>query len=228
MRQVFQQIPWIYPQDPQEIIELCHKHGTMRHVKKGGVLKSGGESQKLFHLVEGICAYFINYAEGKPRSFALILPGSSLGDLTCITGQKVNVTTSVLRDAKILTLSPEIYLSAIKSDAELAIKLCRHAINKQESSLEATITNFTHEPAMRLKIFLQALIIRYQNKIEEWNKVPLILTHEELGMMINTTRVTVNRIFSQWEKEGLIKKDGKQIHCGKVLFGDIYDWTEHF
>ncbi len=226
MRQVFQQRPWIYPEELDEVKKLYYKYGRLSSYKKGTILKSGGESQRLFHLVDGLCAYFINYAEGRPRSFALILPGRSMADLTSITGMKVNVTTITLRTSKVLTVPPYILLNAIKENSSLAVDVCRLAIAKQECSLEATITNFTYEPNMRLKVFMKALISEYQNSVFEWNELPIIFTHEELGMMIDTTRVTVSRLLSNWEKEGLVRRNGKRIIVHKSLLNDIYDWID--
>lgn len=224
MRQIFHQLPWLYPEDPPEVKELYYKHGKTAHYKKGDILKRGGESQKLFHLVKGMCAYFLNYAEGKPRSFAIILPGSSMCDLTCITQERVNVTTIVMRDSDLLLIPPNTLLNAMKNDAELAIKVCRMQISKQESSLEATTANFTHEPAMRLKILMKALFAKHNIAITEWNKLPIVVTNEEFGLFIDSTRVTVNRVLSAWLKEGLIKKEGKQIFVRHNLFDDVYDW----
>lgn len=227
MRQVFHQLPWIYPEELERVKELYYKHGRTAVYKKGTVIKKGGESRKLFHLVEGLCAYFINYAEGKPRVFALLLPGRSMMDLTCITGHRVNVTTITLRDSKVLIIPPNTLVDAMAGDAKLAIDVCRQAVLKQECSLEATFANFTYEPKMRLQVFMKALIYTLQNEVYEWNRMPIVFTNEELGMMIDTTRVTVNRLLSKWQKEGVIKKNGRQIFVHRSLLDDIYDWLDY-
>lgn len=227
MRQVFHPLPWFYPEDNHRLKELYHKHGHTVEYKKGTILKSGGQSRKHFHLAQGLCSYFINYAEGKPRSFALILPGASMGDITCITNERVNVTTRVMRDSKILVVPPDLLVKEMSKDAKLAIEVNIHMMHKQESSLEATIANFTYEPPMRLKIFMKAMLVRFNGGMNEWNKLPLIFTNEEFGMMVDSTRVTINRILSTWQKDGLIKKEGKQIIAHESLFADIYDWHDY-
>ena len=225
MRQAFHQYPWIYPEDPEPLRAFYKCHGKPAKYKKGDVIKSGGESQKLFYLVNGLCGYFINYSM-QPRSFALILPGRSMCDLTSISGEKVNITTLAMRDSEVLTIPPNMLIDAMKRDAGFAFMMCKHAIAKQECSLEATMANFTHEPPMRLKVFMMALISTFHKEINDFNVLPLVLTNEEMGKIINTTRVTVNRILTGWQKIGLISRNGKQIITYRKLFDDVYDWRQ--
>ncbi len=152
-----------------------------------------------------------------------------MGDITCITKQHVNVTTIVIRDADIPVVPSDILLDAMRQDAELAIKICRHIVAKQESSLEAVITNTSCEPAQRLKILLKSMLL--EGGIEPkkgWYTVPLTLTHEEYGQIINVTRVTISRILAHWQSEGLICRENKTIIVHHQLFDDVYDWLSYF
>lgn len=228
MRQVFHQKPWIYPKDLVELRQLYHTHGRLVSYKKGTIIKNRGETQRLFHLVKGMCMYYANYAEGSPRALSLILPERTMGDLTCITRERVNVTSIVIRDSQVLVVPPDILLKTMRQDAELATKICRHMVSKQESSLEAIITNATCEPAMRLKILLKAILLEYQDAITDgWHVLPLVLTHEEYAEIINVTRVTISRILSQWQSANLIRRENKQIIINTDLFNDIYDWLSY-
>lgn len=113
-------------------------------------------------------------------SFSLVLPERTMGDITCITQQQVNVTTIVIRDADVLVVPPDILLDAMRQDAELAIKICRHVVAKQENSLEAVITNPRCEPAQRLNILLKSMLLEGSMEPKAgWYTVPLTLTHEE-------------------------------------------------
>lgn len=229
MRQVFHQKPWIYPKDPVELQQIYHANGRVIHYKRGTIIKNRGETQKLFYLVKGMCMYYANYAEGSPKALSLILPERTMGDITCVTKERVNVTSIVIRDATVLAIPPDILLSSMLHDAQLAIKICQHLLAKQESSLEAIITNTTCEPVMRLKILLKSILLEFQNDVViGWQTLPLILTHEEYAEMINVTRVTISRILSHWQTESLIRRENKKIIVHHSLFSDIYDWLNYF
>lgn len=229
MRHIFHQMPWIYPKDIVELRELYQRNGTLEHYKKGTIIKSRGASQRLFYLVNGLCMYYANYVENNPMSFSLVLPERTMGDITCITKQHVNVTTIVIRDADILVVPPDVLLDAMRQDAELSIKICRHVVAKQESSLEAVITNTSCEPAQRLKILLKSMLSEGGMEPKAgWYTVPLTLTHEEYGQIINVTRVTISRILAHWQSEGLICRENKTIIVHHRLFEDVYDWLSYF
>ena len=101
-----------------------------------------------------------------------------------------------------------------------------HVTRKQECSIEAMVANFTLEPAERLRRFLKVLLISYDVPISdtEWNRIPLDLTNEQYGAVVNLTRVSVSRIFSDWISKGLLYKSGRNVYVKAKLFENIYDW----
>lgn len=83
MRQIFQPFPYFLPADPEPVRRLFETTGSIRRVKKGEVLKRGGEDAKLFFLTKGLCAYQLDgTASGRTVHLAIIPPGRAMGDLT--------------------------------------------------------------------------------------------------------------------------------------------------
>jgi len=62
MRQIFRTLPWIHPAEPGVLQDLYRRHGVKRHVKKGEILKSGGEAPVLFFLEKGLASYWVNWS----------------------------------------------------------------------------------------------------------------------------------------------------------------------
>ncbi len=56
-------------------------------------------------------------------------------------------------------------------------------------------------------------------------KIPLDLTNEQYGSVVNLTRVSVSRLFSDWSAKELIRKSGRNVFVRSELFKDIYDWV---
>lgn len=52
----------------------------------------------------------------------------------------------------------------------------------------------------------------------------LDLTNEQYGAVVNLTRVSVSRIFSDWISKGLLYKSGRNVYVKAKLFENIYDW----
>ena len=226
MRQIFQSLPWIHAAEPDFLVKLYEQLGVVRHVKKGEVLKSGGQSPRLFYLKKGLCAYLIaEQAKGRPSVLSLIVPGRTMGDLTCLTEDKVNVFSVAWQKSEILEVDVAQLYARIESIPGLMRQLALHLVRKQESHLEGMVANFTLSADKRLKVFLRVLIEAYGLELKARdNVVPLLLTNEQIGLITNLTRVSVSRIFSQWQEAGLLHKNGKTLLVEKALFDDVYDW----
>ncbi|MBQ9240641.1 MAG: Crp/Fnr family transcriptional regulator [Duodenibacillus sp.] len=229
MRQIFQSLPWIHPVEPEEITDIYRKHGVRRHVKRGEILKHGGQSPKLFFLEKGLCAYFVGgRVKNRPSVLSLILPGRTMGDITCFTKDKVNVLSLALKDSTVLEVDPFAVLEESKKNPDLMLQLGRLLIHKQESHMEGLLANFTLPAADRLKVLVKALFLSYRLPIrrDDWNVVPLRLNNEQLALIVNLTRISVSKILSEWQEAGLARKDGMTLLVRAELLDGIYDWMD--
>jgi CRP-like cAMP-binding protein len=228
MRQVFNASPWIPPAEHDRIKDLFFTYGKVKNIKKNSIIKSSGEGNKLFFLKKGLCMYFLNYYAGKPQVLSLLPPNRSLCNLTCISGERVNVTTYAKRDSEILSMAPAILREHIRSNQVIADISMKMIIATQESLLEGMIANLTLTPEERLKVFFKSLLhsfdlLNNDNVI----KIPVHLSNQDLGMVISVTRVTVSRIKKQWMQAGLYQKVGSQAYLHSSLLSNIYDWRDN-
>lgn len=117
-------------------------------------------------------------------------------------------------------MQPHVLTDLMKNNSEFAAKEAAHVTRKQECSLEAMVANFTLEPAERLRRFLKVLLINYEVPISDtvWNRIPLDLTNEQYGAVVNLTRVSVSRIFSDWISKDLLYKSGRNVYVKAKLF----------
>lgn len=229
MRQIFQSLPWIHPAEPELITGIYRKHGKHRHIRHGEILKHGGQSPRLFFLEKGLCAYFVGgEVKNRPSVLSLILPGRTMGDITCFTKDRVNVVSKALKDSVVLEVDPFAVLEESKKNPDLMLQLGRLLIHKQESHMEGLLANYTLSAPDRIRVFLKALFLSYhlQVKPEDWNIVPLRLNNEQLALIVNLTRISVSKILSEWQERGLVKKEGPTLLVRKDLFNGIYDWLD--
>ncbi len=226
MRQIFHAYPWVHPEEHPRIQAIYREHGRPLRVRHGEVIKHGGESNRLFFLTKGLCAYYVATETARPTVLSLIIPGRVMGDITCVSGERVNVVTRALKDSELLTVPPTTLLQAMSLDPRMAVLAARSLIAKEESHLEGMVANFTLEPAARLKALLKVLILSYRAAVTPgWNVVPLLLSNKHYGSIVNLTRVSVSRLFSRWIDEGLVRKHTRQIEVQDRLFDDLYDWA---
>lgn len=107
MRRIFTTYPYFLPAEPEPFVQLFREHGTLRVVNKGEVLKRGGESQRLFFLEDGLCAYCAAEAlDHRPYILSIVLPGRVMGDMTASIRTRCNVYTRALKKSRVLSIPP--------------------------------------------------------------------------------------------------------------------------
>ena len=227
MRQIFHALPWIPPKEPREVAELFSQYGVPLTYKSGQLLKSRGENNKLFLITKGAAAYYIaDRYKSHPSVLNLLIPGRSACDLSALTETKVNVTTRAIGPCEVLAMHPHLISKFMLEHSEFSLDYAKHVVFKQECSIEAMVANFTLEPAERLRRLLKVLLISYEKPIppNSWIRIPLDLTNEQYGSVVNLTRVSVSRLFSDWTSKGLLKKSGRTVYVMSSLFDNMYDW----
>jgi len=227
MRQVFNQFPWIAPKEFEIVRKLYYKYGRLHRIMKNSIIKCGGECNKLFFLKKGLCMYVVNYERETPRVLSLIPPDRAMGDMTCLSGEIVNVTTLAKRDSEVLVIPPDVLDKAMREDYELVKAVMKTTISKQECYLEGMIANFTLNNEDRLKVLIKSMFEAEGIEPDEWSPLPIKLNNSELGMVTNASRVTVSRIMSRWAEAGLVRKEKNETLISLKLFDGVYDWHDN-
>lgn len=193
------------------------------------LLKRGGDANRLFLLEEGICAYFVAGATtGHSTIMSLLLPGTTLCDMTSSVGRRCNVETRAVQASKVWCTAPDFYERHVFTNPELAVEKYQHAVGKQEATLEGMIANFTLPPEQRVKILLKAVLLHEQAELgSDWTRIPYDLPAEVIGQTVNLTRQTVAQTIGDWRRAGLARRVGRHLEVLPTLFDDIYDWLEH-
>ena len=229
MRQIFFAHPYVCPREPERIAALIRQHGTMRIVAAGEILKRGGDPNRLFLLEEGVCAYFVaGEVNPHPAIMSLILPGTTMCDMTSSVGRRCNVETRAIRRSRLWVTGPDFFDRHVFTVPELAREKYAHAIAKQESTLEGMIANFTLPPAQRLKVLFKAMLLHCGRFSEaDPMSLPYAISAETVGQTVNLTRQSVTEILGDWRRQGLLERFGRDLVLKPALFDDIYDWIEH-
>lgn len=86
------------------------------------------------------------------------------------------------------------------------------ALVEHIQQLEQLLSILSCNPAQqKLWNFLSFLGQRFGVEVEQGRLIPLLLSHEEIAQTVNTTRVTVTRLIQQFEQEGLLLRQKRQL-----------------
>ncbi|MEW5057701.1 MAG: Crp/Fnr family transcriptional regulator [Cycloclasticus sp.] len=146
--------------------------------------------------------------DGKEAGLYFIEPNDFFGELSVIDKLPAPEYIIAVSSAKIITIPADIIRILItKSPTVSAIMSARLAHRLREAQAQRTLLSMT-SPLQRVSAQLLHLTLTSNKKDASIADAP---THQEIAIMINTTRETVTRVFQTLQKKGLIKRDGRSL-----------------
>ena len=82
---------------------------------------------------------------------------------------------------------------------------------KHIHQVQELLSILSNPAQQKLWKFLKFLAQKFGVEVEQGQLIPLLLSHEEIAETINTTRVTVTRSIQQFEQEGLLLRQKRQL-----------------
>ena len=163
---------------------------------------------------------------GKYHTFALVLPGRTIGDLDVLNPNRVNVTAECIRPSRVLIVSNAEYRRAFRTSVELMEMYADLSILKEETILEGAFANFTMDLDRRLRVLFLALFLEGGGplSLEHWNECPVSLSVTEIAQIVAGNRSWVSTRLSEWSREGLFRKSGRKMAVRAELFESVKDW----
>lgn len=210
---------WIGLQEPDAIRAIFLRSGRSVNFARGDILRAGSAAASILLVERGLCAIYADDGLVPTKVVGLVTPGCSLSMSKSIGDGGPTRLVRALRQVQALSVSPETIREALIADPELSILVARRLLATEESQIDGLLANISMEPDGRLRALLHTLICAYRGGINPgWNLVPLLLNNEEYAAVVHLARVTVSRKFSRWAEQGLLMKNGRQIHVHSDLF----------
>lgn len=141
-------------------------------------------------IVQGVVKTYTYNQSRTPSILGFWGSGDILGsNLTSLNPYKIEC----LRDVRAIAVDNS-------QEDVIAAKILSHALQIQQLTYIVRNTRV----AQRLWLLLQWLGEKFGRTIQQGNLIDFKLTHRELAEATGTTRITVTKILSQFEQEGLI------------------------
>ncbi len=227
MRQVLRTQPWVLDREPERLADFFRREGRLVEIAKGGAfLTHGSASGQTAFLLEGLVSFDFVDLNGRQRTFALILPGRTLGDLDALNPTRPNVVVEVLRRSRLLVVENAGFRRFLRESVENMELYADLAILKQECLLEGAFANFTMDLDMRLRALFGSLL-RAEHVAPDadgWLTLPVELTVTEISGIVSASRAWVSAAISDLCDRGLMKKAAKTLSCRPALLEGLRDW----
>ena len=188
------------------IEQLSSNHVAVSFVKGDSIIKQGTYSTNVAFLRTGLAKTHLT-GPSHEQITRLVKAPSYLG-LPTTFGDKINqYSVTAVSETEVCFIDIKIFRDLLKENDlfsyEIILELCR---NELESFRRCA--NRTQKQS---RGNLADVLLEFSDRIFESNTFILPLNQSEIGNMVDTSRESISRILTEFDKDGIIKMTGKQI-----------------
>jgi len=188
-----------------QIMHFFMEWGNLSTVQKGNTLFRPGEAGgEVYYISHGEVKVYRSTNDGKEIIMELLGPGSIIGDAEALSGLDWRNTAVTKRDTIVHVISRKILLERVAKDPKISSWMLERLARKQldtENQIEGLL--FKSANAKVAQVLLD-LADRYGSEADEGLLIDYLITHQEIGNTIATTRETVSYAFMEFRQAGLI------------------------
>lgn len=214
-------LPWFIPRLEDKLTVLLPAGAKSIKIKKGVVVIAEDEyMDKMVYVKNGLLMQSaINYKLKKPFStLSLCLPGRLTGRMMFLSKYSAPVRVTALRNSELVTLSFSSIKKLLEKEFELYQVFTDYCARCDRSEFGGISAVGTMDAEERLKLFLMASIRASRaNATAEWVRLPFMLTRNELSDILYVTRLTIDRVLTQWSRDRVYKHEESEFYIHRTL-----------
>ncbi|MEN3038753.1 MAG: Crp/Fnr family transcriptional regulator [Candidatus Kryptonium sp.] len=202
----------IFEELPERDLEKIANLGTRKTFTKGNVILMEDEiGSALFIIINGKVKVSRLDETGREVILSILGPGEVFGEMSLLDGMKRSATVSAITDTEVLIIYRDDFLNLLNKYPQIAISLLRELaqrLRKADMQIKSlSLKDAEGRIGCVLIMLADDLGKMYKGKVI----VEEIPTQQDLANMAGTSRETVSRILSKFEKQGLIKVEGRTL-----------------
>lgn len=190
---------------PNEVTQLFMEQGKLVTYHKGATIYAPGEkADRIFMINHGEIKISRSTNDGKEIILDLLGPGAIFAEAETITATEWKNTAIAKKDSILHVLPKEAFQARMLKDARIAQWLMERVSNKQMQT-ENLLENLLFKSAnAKVASVLVDLAEAYGTDIPGGTLIDYMITHQEIGNTIATTRETVSYAFMEFRQMGII------------------------
>ncbi len=195
--------------EPVEALDSMKFTGA--YPKEALLFVEGEQPRGVFVLCRGRAKLTTTSTEGRTLIIKIASPGEILGVSAAILGRPYEVSAETLEASQVSFIRRDDFLRFLNAYSEACMHTAQQLSEKYESAQrEIRSLGLAHTTSEKLA----RLLLSWSASGEETpqgTRLQVLLTHEEIGQMIGTTRETVTRLLSEFKRKKLISMKGSSL-----------------
>ena len=175
------------------------------------IYSQGGSPDYFYYLKKGRVKIFITSENGSEKTLSVITEGAVFGEAAFFDGRERMSSAKAVTRSELILISKNILTDIIRRRPQTALELLRLQSNTiRLLSSQVDSIAFLSAKSRLCGFLLECVAQSGSNVIHS--------THEEIGSVIGSTRVTVSKLINELSKSGAIKTGYRKI---QILSTDI-------
>lgn len=198
-------------QIPEHEIEALAARVRRTHCPRGKIIfMKRDEGTEVMFVASGRVKIVSTSPTGSEVIHNIIEAGQVFGEMALIDGKPRSADAIAAVDSEIVELARSDFLDVLRRNPEAAIQMMAILCGRIRQSTSFVEDAVLLDSSTRLMHRIKTLADQYGQLGEDGRSVRIEhkLSQQEIGESVGLTRVSVNRLLSQWRSEGLIE-DGR-------------------
>jgi CRP/FNR family cyclic AMP-dependent transcriptional regulator len=180
---------------------------------KGAILFSEGETSRgVFQLCHGSVKLSMSSEDGKTLITRIVEQGEVLGLSSAISGTPSRVTAETIAPSQVNFVRREDFLRFIHNSLDASANALRQLATECESGADRVkAMELSQSATGKLAGLLLSWCAERGRPSDGGLRVQVLMTHDDISHLINTSRETVTRLFRELRDERLISVKGSNL-----------------
>jgi len=203
-RETLGRIPLLADLNEDEKIRVLGELRIQRVARRDVVIQREGDGNSLLFLLSGQLQVVNVTEDGRAIGLRLLAPGDFFGEIAVISNCPRTASVVALNTSVVAFLPRSTALHLFSHSPSVANKILRHLAEKIHKDSEFRALLSIHNTSRRVYALLGIL---KQTKPGGLDVVENLPTHQDIAIMLNTSRETVTRALLALAKQGIVQKD---------------------
>jgi len=197
---------------PAAVVHSLETVSLVNSYPTGTILFSEGQSVRGMYIVQrGRVKLSVCASDGRTLILRIVEAGEALGVASTIGNREYEATAEAQEPCEITFIRQSDVMRLMRSHGEFALWVTQHLSHDYNATCREIRTLMLSGSAGEK---LARLLVGWLDDHADPRtpgRMKMVLTHEEIGQMIGTSRETVTRLFAGFKKQRLIQQEGATL-----------------
>jgi CRP/FNR family transcriptional regulator, cyclic AMP receptor protein len=200
-------IPLLAHLNEEEISRVKAELRLRRYARRDIVLQKGAPGDSLLFLLSGQLQVIDVTEDGRAIGLRILNPGDFFGEIAVINGSTRSASVAALSPVLVGFLPAATAMHLFSHSQSVASHMLRHLAQKVQRDSEFRALLSIHNTSRRVYNFLDL----YRHKDAGIEVIDNFPTHQDIAIMINTSRETVTRAILTLVQQGVAEKESHRL-----------------